>query len=57
MLFLSVVKYFDFFAKMKIQFKRGMVHYMLKKCINLIPVIIYVSVRDRLGAIGVRVGR
>ena len=55
MLFLSVVKDFDFFAKMKIQFKRGMVHYMLKKCINLI--IIYVSVRDRLGAIGVRVGR
>ena len=27
MLFLAVVKDFDFFAKMKIQFKRGMVHY------------------------------
>ena len=26
MLFLAVVKDFDFFAKMKIQFKRGMVH-------------------------------
>ena len=26
MLFLPVVKDFDFFAKMKIQFKRGMVH-------------------------------
>ena len=26
MLFLAVVKGFDFFAKMKIQFKRGMVH-------------------------------
>ena len=27
MLFLAVVKDFDFFAKMKIQFKRGMVHW------------------------------
>ena len=27
MLFLALVKDFDFFAKMKIQFKRGMVHY------------------------------
>ena len=27
MLFLPVVKDFDFFAKMKIQFKRGMVHW------------------------------
>ena len=27
MLFLAVVKDLDFFAKMKIQFKRGMVHY------------------------------
>ena len=27
MLFLAVVKDFDFFAKMKIQFKRGMVHF------------------------------
>ena len=26
MLFLAVVKDFDFFTKMKIQFKRGMVH-------------------------------
>ena len=26
MFFLAVVKDFDFFAKMKIQFKRGMVH-------------------------------
>ena len=27
MLFLAVVKDFDFFVKIKIQFKRGMVHY------------------------------
>ena len=30
MLFLAVVKDFDFFAKMKIQFKRGMVHSICK---------------------------
>ena len=28
-LFLVLVKDFDFFAKMKIQFKRGMVHYIV----------------------------
>ena len=35
MLFLAVVKDFDFFAKMKIQFKRGMVHYVIRNMLKI----------------------
>ena len=34
MLFLAVVKYFAFFAKMKIQFKRGIVHSLQLNILN-----------------------
>ena len=41
MLFLAVVKDFDFFAKMKIQFKRGMVHSPLKILLEIKNVGLY----------------